>query len=297
MVSPLAFQKGEFTMKVTGSIQTKAGAKNYYAVISYTGEDGNRKQKWVSTGVPVKGNNKRKAEVRIREIIAEYEEDGVGIARDIYFVDFLVQWLEILKISIADSTYRSYSYTMSGHILPYFKPKKLKLKDVTPTVIQRYVTDKITNGLSPNTIRKHLANISKCLDSGVKMGLLASNPVKKIELPKKERFTGAKFYNQQQIEQLLEISKNDPLEIVILLTLFYGLRRSEVLGLKWDAVDFANKTLTIKHTVVVVGKDTYKQDRTKNDSSYATFPMPDKISLQLERWKGRQQVVKDSTAN
>ena len=62
--------------------------------------------------------------------------------------------------------------------------------------------------------------------------------------------------------------------------------------MKWDAVDFANKTLTIKHTVVIVGKDTYKQDRTKNDSSYASFPMPDKIILQLERWRGRQQELK-----
>ena len=85
-------------------------------------------------------------------------------------------------------------------------------------------------------------------------------------MPKRERYTGAKHYNERQIEQLLECSKGDPLEIVLLLTLFYGLRRSEVLGLKWDAVDFEEKTITIKHTVVRVTKATHKHDRTKNDS-------------------------------
>ena len=277
---------------IKGSLQTKNGGKNYYAVISGYDENGKRKQRWINTGIPVKGNNKRKADVRLREILGEYGDSGVSVAKDVYFVDFLEQWLETLKISIASTTYNSYRYTLSSHILPYFKPKKLKVKDVTPMVIQKYVSDKMESGLSANTTRKHLANISKCLDSAVRLNLIAYNPVKRIELPKKERFTGAKFYNQQQIERLLEISKDGPLEIVLLLTLFYGLRRSEVLGLKWDAIDLERKIITIKHTVVIVGKTIHKQDRTKNDSSYALFPMSDKIISQLERWRGRQQELK-----
>ena len=277
---------------MTGSIQTKSGGKNYYAVISGYDENGKRKQRWINTGIPVKGNNKRKADVRLREILGEYGADDIGINKDVYFTDYMTEWLETLKISIASTTYNSYRYTLSSHILPYFKPKKLKMKDVTPIVIQKYVNDKIESGLSANTTRKHLANISKCLDSAVRLNLIAYNPVKRIELPKKERFTGAKFYNKQQIERLLEISKDGPLEIVLLLTLFYGLRRSEVLGLKWDAVDFERRTITIKHTVVIVGKTIHKQDRTKNDSSYASFPMPDKIISQLERWRERQQELK-----
>ena len=277
---------------MNGTIQTKTGGKNYYAVVEGLDENGKRKQRWISTGVPVKGNNKRKAEARLKEIVAELEESGVGINKDVYFTDFLEQWLENLKISIASTTYRSYSYTMSGHLLPYFKPKRLKMKDVTPAIIQKYVADKMSNGLSPNTVRKHLVNLSKCFDSSIKLGMLSVNPVKRIELPKKEKFTGAKFYNQQQIEQLLEVSKNDPLEIVILLTLFYGLRRSEVLGLRWDAVDLEKKTLTIKHTVVIVGKDIYKQDCTKNDASNATLPISDKVVSRLERWREQQQEYK-----
>ena len=82
--------------------------------------------------------------------------------------------------------------------------------------------------ISPNTIIKHLRNISKCLDSAVRQNIIAFNPVKRIDMPKKIKYTGAKRYNEQQIEQLLECSRGDILEIVILLTVFYGLRRSEV---------------------------------------------------------------------
>ena len=272
---------------MTGSVQTKAGAKNYYAVISGLDDDGKRKQQWINTGVPVKGNNKRKATARLQEILAEYDEDGVDISKDAYFTDYMAQWLETMKISIAPSTYDAYGYVLNSHVLPYFKKKRLRVKDVTSAAVQKYVNDKLKENLSPNTVRRHLANISKCLDSAVKQNLIAFNPVKRIEMPKKERYTGAKHYNEKQLEQLLECSKGDPLEIVILLTLFYGLRRSEVLGLKWDAVDFEGKTISIKHTVVKIGKITHMHNRTKNDSSCATFPMPDKIVQQLIRWKAR----------
>jgi len=167
----------------------------------------------------------------------------------------------------------------------------MRINDVTPAVIQKYAIDKMAGGLSPNTVTKHLRIISKCLDNAVRQDLILHNPVKRIEMPKRKRYTGAKHYNEHEIEQLLECSKNDPLEVVIMLTLFYGLRRSEVLGLKWDAIDFNRKTITIKHTVVKIGDIVHKSDSTKNDSSYAAFPIPEKIIIQLERWKERQQVT------
>ena len=212
---------------IKGSLHTKSGGKNYYAVISGYDGNGKRQQKWINTDVSVKGNNKRKAEARLAEILAEYGEGGITVAKDVYFADFMVQWLETLKIHIAPTTYDGYKYILNSHILPFFNQRRLKVKDVTPAVIQKYVNTKLGEGLKPNSVQRHLANLSKCLDSAVKQNIIAFNPVKRIEKPKKEKFTGAKRYNDQQIEQLLECFKDDPLEIVILLTLFYGLRRSD----------------------------------------------------------------------
>ena len=272
---------------MTGIIQTKKDRPNYYAVLDYKDEHGARKRPWINTDVPVKGNNKRKAQQKLQEILAKYAQDEISPSKDMLFLDFLDLWLETHKPSIAPTTYDTYQMIINRHIVPYFKAKKLKVTEVTPTILQQYVNQK-RKQLSANSVRKHLANISTCLDTAVKQNIIAYNPVKRIEKPKKTKFDGAKFYTERQIEALFEVSKGDPLEIVILLTLFYGLRRSEVVGLKWDAIDFEEKTLSIQHTVIPMGKTLHKLDRTKSASSRASFPMPEKIITELQAWRCRQ---------
>ena len=83
----------------------------------------------------------------------------------------------------------------------------------------------------------------------VKLDIISSNPADKIERPKKAQFIGD-FYTLDELHLLFEKAKDDPLELVILITSFYGLRRSEVLGLKWSCIDFEKNIITIKHKVV-----------------------------------------------
>ena len=275
---------------IKGSLHEKAGGRCYYAVITSYDENGKRKQKWVNTEIPTKGNNKRKAEKRLAEILAEYGNGGIDIfKKDVDFVDYMGDWLDSVKTSIASTTHASYTQSVNRHIIPYFAQKRLKVQDVTPAVIRAYMNEKLESGLSPNTVRKFLFNISKCLDVAVIENIIAVNPVKRVKMPSPIRFMGANRYNERQIEQLLEISKGSPLEIVILLTLFYGLRRSEALGLRWDAVDFEEKRISIRHTVVITGGKMHIQDRTKNDASNATFPMPDMIVQRLLAHKAGQE--------
>ena len=108
-------------------------------------------------------------------------------------------------------------------------------------------------------------------------------------------FVGS-FYSENELNTLFEKSKNDPLNLVILLTAFYGLRRSEVLGLKWSAIDFEAKTITIKHTVVEVKLNGRKQilgkDRTKNNSSHRTLPLTAEVIVALNNAKKQQKYYK-----
>ncbi len=119
------------------------------------------------------------------------------------------------------------------------------LKDLTSVHIQAYYNTMYSEGLSANTVIHHHAIIRKCLDYAFKMDIIPNNPADKVQRPKKEQFIG-EFYTTDQLINLIEASKGDELELIILLTVHYGLRRSEVLGLKWDAIDFKNKALTIK---------------------------------------------------
>lgn len=141
-------------------------------------------------------------------------------------------------------------------------------------------------------IHRH-ANIRKALQYAVKIGILDSNPADRVERPKKEKFTGS-TYNASELEDLFEVAKGDPIELGVILAAFYGLRRSEVLGLKWDAIDFEKKTITIRHTVTEVcvdGKSTIIQkDRTKTKSSHRTLPLVAPFEALLLRIKAEQEM-------
>jgi len=275
---------------MTATLQIKTGRPNYFVLLRYYDEAGKRHQKWISTDIPVKGNNKRRAEKMREELLAQYNREEVDLGNDSYFIDFIKQWLATIKASkkIASTTFDAYFLTLNTHIIPYFEPQRLKVKEIEPKHIQRYVNHKMER-LSPNTVKKHVANLSACMESAVRQNMIAFNPARRIEEIKKVKYTGAKFLNEEQITRLLDVSKDDPLEIVIRLTLFYGLRRSEVLGLKWDAIDFGNSTIAIKHTVVKVTKTTHFQDSTKNESSSAVMPIPNMIKTRLLQWKWEQE--------
>ena len=272
---------------MTANLHVKEDRPFYHCIIRYTDETGKMRQKWETSNIPVKGNNKRKAEKWKDEVFAKYAQERTDLNRDTNFVDYMGQWLESHRSSIEGSTYDGYKLIYDKYIKPFFEPKRLRIRDITPSHIQQYIQHCLKS-VSANTVHRHLANISKCLDTAIRQNIIAFNPVKRVDLPKKQKFTGAKFYNERQIEQLLTCSKGDPLEIVILLTVFYGLRRSEVLGIKWDAIDFESQTIAINHTVVQGHKEQRRKDSTKTASSNTVVPITGTIKARLKWWKSQQ---------
>lgn len=113
-----------------------------------------------------------------------------------------------------------------------------------------------------------------------------------MERPKKERFTGS-FYDAEEVTRLFEVSRGTNLELPILFGAFYGLRRSEALGLKWDAIDFENGSLTIRYTVTSVCLDgkikLIESDTTKTKSSLRTLPLVPFMKERLLAAKVEQQ--------
>lgn len=194
---------------------------------------------------------------------------------DILFADYMEKWLEIIKNSIQKTTYSSYSNMVKGVIAPYFRKKQITLSNLQASDIQDFYTEQLKRVKASSVIHYH-ANIHKALKYAFKTDLIAQNPADKIERPKKERFTGS-FYDSDEINQLFEAAKDDLLELPILFAAFYGLRRGEVIGLKWDAIDFVNDTIIIRHTVTTCNIDgksvTIAADTTKTKSSMRTLPL------------------------
>ena len=101
--------------------------------------------------------------------------------------------------------------------------------------------------------------------------LIPSNPCQFVVLPQCERYE-SNFYNDRQLRELFSALDDDPLLPLVKITALYGLRRSELLGLQWDSIDFEQKSMTIRHTVSKV-TEVVAKDKTKNASSRRTFPL------------------------
>ena len=275
-------------MNVTASLQVKNNI--YQVVLNYKDINGKRKQKWVSTGLSEKGNNKREANQKMQEILTNFKENlniKQETKNDKLFVSYLKEWLISIKNTVEENTYDSYKVIINK-TCDYFQDKNILLNDLKPVEIQKFYNFLYSKELTGNTVLHYHNVIRKALQTALKLDLILSNPADRVERPKKEQFIGS-FYSQAELNTLFTLIKDDPLQIVIYLTSFYGLRRSEVLGLKWDAFDFDNKTITIKHKAIETRKDNKRvillKDKTKNQSSYRTLPLVDDIIVVLQEHK------------
>ncbi len=275
---------------MTGSLQIKNG--KYYAVINTTGINGKRKLKWVSTGLEVKGNKKR-AEQFLRDTIKEYELKANQIHTDILFCDYVRHWLEVSKMKVDIITHQGYSSIANIHIIPYFEKLNLPLTEVTRDIIQQYLNSKFENGrydgkggLSPRSVKLHKTVIQLVLKEAHKSNLILNNPCEYVILPKQQKRKPT-FYTASQLQELFSKIKDEELYNLIYFTVVFGLRRSEVLGLKWDSVNFETNTITIKHTVVQVS-EIVEKDGTKNASSFRSYPLTDETKQILLQIKSKE---------
>lgn len=281
---------------VAGHLQEKNGM--FYVVLNYRDENGKRKTPWISTNLPVKGNKKR-AETFMMDVrrnfvppnVQRIEEREAMQKGDILFTDFLLKWLRVAKSTVKLTTYASYEMMATRIIIPYFETLNIKLKELTTEDIQEFYSAQLER-VSANTVIHYHAVIHRALKYAVKIKTIQSNPAVNVERPRKEKFIGS-FYDKKEINTLFDIIQGHPLEVAIKLAAFYGLRREEIIGLKWTAIDFENNTLTIQHTVTECNLDgkhiEVASDTAKTDSSLRTMPLVTNFRAMLLAKKEKQE--------
>lgn len=287
-------------IKVTVSIQG-TGKKYYQAYLQYK-ENGQQKYKTKTTGIPVNGGSKKLAKEKAEEIRQQFELElnSADDQSSIPFGKYIVNWLENHKHNIEITTYSRYKGIVET-TADYFNKLGITLQELKASDLQKYYQHlQQTKNIKNKTIRRYHANIRKSLQKAVQLDLIESNPASKIQLDKVEQYI-PQHYNANELKKLFEISKNDLIYLHILITAHYGLRKSEVVGLKWDAIDFENNTITIKHVVTnasINGKTILiKKDRTKNISSKRTLPLFEKVKQALLKEKAKQEEDKKFFGN
>lgn len=275
----------------SGTLSIKKGY--YYAVLSWVDVNGERHRKWISTGLPEKGN-KRKAKEALTHICNTFEPPKVveELRSDMLFSDYLKKWLEIVKVRVKIATYGSYQYLVESVVGPYFKKKGITLRGLEARHVQQFYSEQLKT-VKPNTVIKYHAVIYQALKYAFKTDLVPQNVAMKVDRPKKNSYQPT-FLDADEIQQLFAAVKGTRLELPVLVAAFYGLRRGEVVGLKWDAIDFERGTITIKHTVTTVHIDgkmqIIEQDSAKTKSSLRTLPLVGAFKEYFEEVKKAQEV-------
>ena len=283
---------------VAGHLTLKNG--RYYAVLNYRNAGGQRKTKWISLGLPEKGN-KRKAEAELARLRAEFEppKEVGDLSSDMLFADYLLEWLEIAKGRLAVATYSSYAAMIKKPVGPYFRQRNLTLRELEARHLQMFYSEMLRK-VKPNTVIHYHAIIHSALKYAVKTDMLVQNVADKVDRPKKNSFQPV-FLSAEEMQKMFEALRGTKLELLVLVAAFYGFRRGEVLGLKWDAIDFERGTISVIRTVMTItldGKQTeIEQQSAKTKSSLRTLPLIGSFREYFLQVKEAQELNKQVCGN
>ena len=283
---------------VAGHLTLKNG--RYYAVLNYRNAGGQRKTKWIALGLPEKGN-KRKAEAELARLRAEFEppKEVGDLSSDMLFTDYLLEWLEIAKGRLAVATYSSYAAMIKRPVGPYFRQRNLTLRELEARHLQMFYSEMLRK-VKPNTVIHYHAIIHSALKYAVKTDMLVQNVADKVDRPKKNSFQPV-FLSAEEMQKMFEALRGTKLELPVLVAAFYGFRRGEVLGLKWDAIDFERGTISVIRTVTTItldGKQTeIEQQSAKTKSSLRTLPLIGSFREYFLQVKEAQELNKQVCGN
>ncbi len=233
-------------------------------------------------------------------------EQRINANKNKTFVQYVLESIEDFKSDIEETTYDAWYAQYNGRVRNFFIPyheldkimnedikrntyyeTPLKISEITQFDIEDFFKWMYDCGLKSGTVEKHYVLFNLIFERAIRQKIITpeTNPMNDVKKPVVKPYI-ANFYTAKELKQLSTIIKEDVLEIAILLASHYGLRRSEVLGIKWQAIDFDTNIIIIKHTVTKVKGTGENQiisckNLAKTDSGYRTYPLAPTIREKL----------------
>ncbi|MEW6045890.1 MAG: tyrosine-type recombinase/integrase [Bacillota bacterium] len=219
-------------------------------------ETGRRRQKWVT----VKGT-KRDAERVLAEMVAEIERGTYVEPSKLTVAEYLDMWLrDCASASVRPTTLEGYEVMVRRHLMPELGD--ILLPRLTPLHVQGLYRKMTEQGLSPRTVRLAHAVLRQSLAQAVKWGFLGRNVCDAVELPR-QAHKEMRVLTPEEAKRFLEAAKGERLEALWVLALTTGMRKGELLGLRWQDVDLERATLEVRQSLVRVhGKPVFQQPKT-----------------------------------
>jgi len=200
--------------------------------------------------------------------------------------EFLQEWLaEKVKPSVRPYTYMAYEVNVRVHIVPALG--RVPLTQLNPQQVQRFVNQKLEDGLAPKTVKYIRQTLHAALAHAERWGLVHRNVASLVEIPRHEQREMSAF-TTAEARRFLQAIEGDRLEALFRVALALGLRQGEALGLRWSDVDFEVGTLRVRHGLQRHGHE-YHLMPPKTARSRRVIPLPPSIAAALLAHRGRQK--------
>lgn len=204
--------------------------------------------------------------------------------------ELIDKWMDGLEGTVRTSTLNSYKIINEAHLRPYFG--KMLVVEVTVDEINSYKNYKLNTDISNNTVIKHLKQLRSIFKFARELGIIDSNPAELVKLPRKEKFH-SNIYELEDLRKLTEAVKNTKLELPVVLAYCCGLRREEILGLRYSDISQDFSKLHIRNTYINDGNENVFIAETKNDTSNRHIKMCNDVKKCIIENKKKQEKNKE----
>jgi integrase len=240
----------------------------------------NRKRKYFY------GATKREVLDKLKVALYEQQQGKLATGPKQTVEQFFSRWLEeVHKSAIRISTYTKYRNLLSKHILPSIG--RIQLNKLTLQQLQALYSRKLQEGFAPSTVHAIHELIHRGLDQAVVWKIITENVSDNASLPrvpKQERPTLTK----EQAQKLLDTAKGHPLEALLTVALATGMRRGEMLGLRWQDINFETMSLQVRRTVGFGKNHKYIENEPKTSSGRRRIVLPQFVIDALKQHRLRQ---------
>jgi integrase len=235
--------------------------------------------KYISHYETVKGN-KKDAETRLNEIINQYDKGLFVKPGKVTLSDYLDRWLQdYARPNLAPRTREVYEMMIRQHLIKHLG--NLPLTALRPEHLQKYYSERLLSGLSPQTVRHHHTLIHKALQTALEWGLLSRNVADSVKPPKVQT-KDMQIWNVDEIDKFLESAKDTPYYALFHLALFSGMRRSELLALRWQDVDLILAEISVNRSLHQLKDNSYVFRSPKTAKGRRTIALPPSALLILQ---------------
>jgi integrase len=266
-----------------GSIKKHQGKRgtSWYAIVDLSPDPltGKRRQKRVSAPT------KRECEEKVRQVLNQADSFFAADPDKITVGEFVARWLESSEPRLRPATFRRYHDMLNRHAVPLIG--HIKLAKLTPFDLQRLYADRLDAGLSTTTVHHLHVMLHGALKQAMRWGMVTRNVTEMVDAPRRT-FPDITTWSAEQVGRFFMASEETNLAALWRLALLTGMRRGELLGLKWEDIDLERGSLAVRRTLSRGKGGTWEMGQPKTASSRRSIALPQSCVAALRKHRVAQ---------